>query len=116
MTTAREGTRHLGGDVAVHGSRAAGTAGPDSDIDFAVRVDPSRFDDLVAERFGRPNPGSSKERTMQHAIGTGKIQAGEAGLRQLRLKLENDLNMDVDISVIRRGGPFDSPPFLPEQP
>ena len=53
---------------------------------------------------------------MQHAIRTGKIQAGEAGLRQLRLKLENDLNMDVDISVIRRDGPFDTPPFLPEQP
>ena len=31
-----------------------------------------------------PNSGTSKERTMLHAIEIGKIQAGEAGLRGLR--------------------------------
>lgn len=112
MATAREGTRHIGGDVAVHGSRAAGTAGPNSDIDFAVRVDESRFDELISERFGRPNPGSAKERTMQRAIETGKIQAGELGLSPLRRELKAQLKMKVDLSAIRRGGPFDNPPFI----
>ncbi len=49
---------------------------------------------------------------MQHAIKTGKIQSGEAGLRSLRRELESFLNLPVDISVIRIGGPFDQGPFL----
>jgi RHS repeat-associated protein len=52
----REGTGHLGDDIVVQGSRASGTARPDSDIDFAIRVDSS--------------------------------------------------------SILRRGGPFDKPPFI----
>jgi hypothetical protein len=50
---------------------------------------------------------------MQHARETGKIQAGEAGLRALRKALEVDLGMEVDISVIRHCGPFDQGPYLP---
>lgn len=108
----RAGTAHLGGDLVVQGSRAAGTAGPGSDIDFAVRVPPERFDQLISERFGEPNPGSAKERTKMWAIETGKIQAGEAGLSRLRRSLEAQLDMDVDLSVIRRDGPFDSVPIV----
>jgi hypothetical protein len=52
---------------------------------------------------------------MQHAIETGKIQSGEAGLRGVRKELEDQLNMPVDISVIREGGPFDQGPFVPLQ-
>lgn len=99
--------------MVVQGSRAAGTAKPTSDIDFAVRVSPEKFDELIKSRFGTPNPGTAKERTMQHAIETGKIQAGEAGLRPLRKELEQLLGMEVDISIIRRGGPFDNPPTIP---
>ncbi|MEU2724643.1 putative T7SS-secreted protein [Streptomyces smyrnaeus] len=108
----RERAGHLGDDIVVQGSRAAGTAKPTSDIDLAIRVSPEKFDQLVSERFGAPNPGSAKERTMNWAIETGKIQSGEAGLRSLRKALEGHLGMDVDISVIRRGGPFDNPPFI----
>ncbi|MFI7285123.1 hypothetical protein ACIBRY_00375 [Streptomyces anulatus] len=43
---------------------------------------------------------------------TGKIQAGEAGLRSLRKALEAQLGMEVDLSIIRRGGPFDNPPYI----
>ena len=43
---------------------------------------------------------------------TGKVQAGEAGFRALRKELEALLGMEVDISVIRIGGPFDMPPFV----
>ncbi|MEU6176090.1 DUF6531 domain-containing protein [Streptantibioticus parmotrematis] len=108
----RAGAGHYGDDIVVQGSRAAGTARPDSDIDFAIRVSPQRFDELIGERFGKPNPDSAKERTMLWAVRTGKIQAGEAGLSGLRRKLEAQLGMDVDLSIIRQGGPFDNPPFI----
>jgi hypothetical protein len=50
---------------------------------------------------------------MLHAIETGKIQSGEAGLRSLRKQLEKLLGLDVDISIIRSGGPFDNGPMIP---
>ena len=50
---------------------------------------------------------------MLHAIETGKIQAGEAGLRGLRKELEKIFGMEVDISIIEIDGPFDNPPFIP---
>ncbi|WP_121231969.1 nucleotidyltransferase domain-containing protein [Saccharothrix variisporea] len=114
-TRLRAGLGVVGEDVVgdyVQGSRAAGTAKPTSDIDFAIRVSPERFDELIALRFGTPNPGSAKERTMLHAIKTGKIHVGEAGLRGLRGSLEAELGMEVDLSVIRVGGPFDNPPYI----
>lgn len=92
---------------------ATGTARAASDLDIAVRVSPDEFSALIKKRFGTPNPGSAKERTMLHAIETGKIQAGEAGLSGLRRKIQEILGMDVDLSVILRGGPFDNGPTLP---
>ncbi|WP_342345088.1 nucleotidyltransferase domain-containing protein [Uruburuella testudinis] len=99
-------------DILVQGSRAAGTAKITSDIDIAVRVSPTQFQKLVKEYFGSPNVGSAKERTMLHAIKTGKIQSGEARLSPLRKELERDLNMPVDISIIQKGGAFDKPPYI----
>ncbi len=110
---ARDGAGHYSDDIAVHGSRAAGTARPTSDLDVAVRVPPDQFDDIVAQRFRTPNPGSAKERTMLHAMQSGKIQAGEAGLRGTRRAMERALGMEVDLSVIRIGGPFDNGPYIP---
>jgi hypothetical protein len=49
---------------------------------------------------------------MQHAIETGKIQAGEAKMDKLRMQLENLLDIDVDISIIKTGGPFDNLPTM----
>ncbi|MEH2929271.1 hypothetical protein VSQ48_05010 [Candidatus Ventrimonas sp. KK005] len=49
---------------------------------------------------------------MLHAIEIGKIQAGEARLRDLRKKLEKIFRMEVDISIIEIGGSFDNPPFI----
>ncbi|WP_030395652.1 nucleotidyltransferase domain-containing protein [Kitasatospora purpeofusca] len=100
------------GDLVVQGSRAAGTARPDSDIDFAIRVSSERFDQLIGDCFGTPNPGSAKEKTRNRAVESGKIQAGEAGMRGLRKLLARTLGMKVDLSVIRIGGPFDNPPFI----
>ena len=50
---------------------------------------------------------------MLHAIETGKIQAGEAKLSGLRKLLQEIFGMDVDVSIIREGGMFDNPPFIP---
>lgn len=111
--TVRREAGQISSDIRVQGSRAAGTARPDSDIDIAIRVPKEQFNELVEENFGKPNQGSAKERTMQRAIETGKIQAGEAGLRPLRKTLQSQLGMDVDISVVRIGGPFDNGTMIP---
>lgn len=110
--TVRKKSDEIGGEPAVHGSRVSGTHRPDSDVDFAIRVDPKKFDEKIDERFGTPNPGSAKERTMQHAQETGKIQAGEAGMRQTRRQLAEELGMPVDISIIKKGGQFDNGPYI----
>ncbi len=100
-------------DVAVHGSRASGTATSRSDLDIAIRVTSERFEEILVQRFGTPKAGSAKEKTLLHARRTGKIQSGEAGLRSLRKALETDLGIAVDISIIRQGGPFDQGPYIP---
>ena len=111
-TRIRAQAGHYGDDVIVQGSRAGHSARPGSDVDFGIRVDPVDFDHIITKRFGAPNPNSSKERTMLHAIATGKIHAGEAGMHGLRVQLRRDLRMRVDLSVIRRGGPYDTEPWL----
>jgi len=109
----RSAVGHYSSDIQVQGSRVSGTARPDSDIDIAIRLSAERFEEILQQRFGVPNPGSAKERTMQHARAKGKIQAGEAGLRSLRTALEIELGLQVDISLICIGGEFDTPPYLP---
>lgn len=109
----RQNVSHISDDIRVHGSRAAGTARLDSDLDIAIRVSSSKFDNLIKAFFKSPNPGSAAERTMLHAVRNGKISAGEAGLRPLRRKLIEELGMKVDISVVREGGPFDAGPWIP---
>jgi hypothetical protein len=108
----RQNVGNISDDIVVQGSRAGVTAKATSDIDYAIRVSPEKFDDLIKQRFGTPNPGSAKERTMLHAIETGKIQAGEAGLRGLRIQLQETLGIDVDISIIKSGGSFDNGPMI----
>ena len=113
-STVRAGTAHIGSDdIVVQGSRAAFTARADSDIDLAIRVSSERFEELITERFGSPNPSSAKFRTMEHAIATGKIQAGELGLHGFRNTLESQLGIPVDLSAVRIGGPFDNGEMIP---
>ncbi len=109
----RDKVGNISDDIVVQGSRASGTAKATSDIDIALRVSSDKFDELINQYFKTPNPGSAKERTMLHAIQTGKIQSGEAKLKALRLQLQDIFGMDVDISVIKIGGSFDNPPFIP---
>ena len=109
----RDTVRDISDDIIVQGSRAAGTARADSDIDFAIRVSQEQFDNLIKQYFKTPNPGSAAERTRLKAIQTGKIQAGEAKLHRLSLQLKNLLGMDVHISIILKGGTFDNGATLP---
>jgi len=109
----RGGAGKFGDDIVVQGSRAKGTARATSDIDIGIRVAGDKFDDIIKSRFGTPNAGSAKERTMLHAIKTGKIQRGELGLSKLGKQVESEIGMKVDLSVIRKGGAFDNGPFIP---
>ncbi|WP_145182571.1 hypothetical protein [Gimesia chilikensis] len=110
-----------GDDIICHGGRAKGKL---TDFDFAVRVSPEEFEKLIRKRFGNPNPGSAKFRTMEEAIRQGRIHAGEAGLRGLRNKLikilgdyvDPGVDKKIDISIIRRGFKFDKGPRVPILP
>ncbi|MBC6454437.1 MAG: nucleotidyltransferase domain-containing protein [Hormoscilla sp. SP5CHS1] len=112
----RQGVSHLGNDMRVHGSRADGSARPDSDIDIAIRVTPERFNEIINDpelsSLANPNTGSSLENTKLHAIAVGKITAGRVWLRPLRRELARELKMKVDLSVIRIGGEFDRGPWI----
>jgi RHS repeat-associated protein len=99
---------HLSNDIVVQGSRAKGTARVDSDFDIAIKLDSDKFAKFLGEKFKNVNVGSAKEKTFIHAFQTGKIQAGEAGLSSLRKELEKIVGKPVDISVIKKGGPFDN--------
>ena len=103
----KEKVGHLSDDIVVQGSRAKGTAKTTSDIDFAIRVSPEKLDELIKDSFSKvkpPNSGFAKEKTMMHAIETGKIQSGEAKLGKFREQLQQELGKDVDISIIKMGG------------
>jgi len=103
-----------GTDIRIHGSRAAGAATKNSDIDIAIRVPKERFEQILKESFKNINPGSSKERTMKYAIKNGIIQRGEVKLSNLGKQLENKFGFsDVDISIILKGGEFDKGPWIP---
>lgn len=109
----RQAARGYGNDIGVHGSRANHTAETGSDLDIAIRVDAATFARIHQQRFGQPNPGSAKARTRQHALATGKIQAGELGLRSLRREVSDQVGIEIDIAVVRIGSPFDRGPWIP---
>jgi hypothetical protein len=111
----RTAAGRYGNDIRIQGSRAAGAAVPGtSDMDIAIRVSPQRFEEIIRDQFGTPNPGSSREATMLHAIESGKIQRGELRLSSLGRQLSVDTAIEkVDISVIEVGGTFDKGPWIP---
>jgi len=109
---------HISTDIYVHGSRAKGT-GPISDIDFAIRVTPGKFEELLDICFGKPNYPSAKWKTWYHALNGGKIRSsdmtlhkGGINLSHFRTELERILGFDVDISIIKQGGSFDRGPLI----
>ena len=85
--------RGLGDDIYVQSSRSGGTAGPNSDIDIAIRVSPERFREIINDpalsRLSSPNPGSALDRTSTESLVEGRIQTGEARLGNLRDSLEH---------------------------
>jgi RHS repeat-associated protein len=105
------GTEHIGGDLGVQGSRAGYTAGPHSDIDFAVRLDQESFAQFVEERFGTPTAAGDIE-SKALALERGRVFAGEAGLSPLRRSIQAELGIETDLSVIAEGGLFDNGPWI----
>lgn len=73
-----------------------------------------KFDEIIKEAFKnvKIGSGSSAERTMLHAIKTGKIQRGEIKLSNLGDELKAKFGFKVDISVIKEGGVFDQGPWI----
>jgi len=107
---------HYGTDIRIHGSRAVGDAKATSDIDVAIRVSPEKFNQIIKQVFKDVKPGSrsAAEKTMLHAIETGKIHRRQLGLRTLGKDIQKEFGFpDVDISVIRKGGAFDQGPWIP---
>jgi Zn-finger nucleic acid-binding protein len=114
---------------------ALGAWNPDRDVDLSVDeqtawvldqtsavpqsrrqwVDVAEFNRLMEGSFGNPspNPGSARERTMDHAEAVGKIASRHARLGALRSELADLLGLKVDMSIVRRGGSFDQGPCLP---
>ena len=104
----------LGGDVVVQGSRAGRTARPGSDLDLGIRVSPEKFESFLnnESKLKSPNPGSSAAKTREYSVENGIIQRGEARLSPTGKALEQKLNMEVDLSVVRKGGNFDRGPTM----
>lgn len=72
-------------------------------------MSPRKFDDFLNNdsKLKSPNPASDKAETRACAEKNGIIQRGEARLSSTGKPLEKQLNMEVDLSVVRRGGNFD---------
>lgn len=109
----KQSVGEISNDIVVQGSRASGTAKATSDIDIAIKVGAERFDELITKAFGNPNAGSARWRTMEHAIKTGEITTGDAGLRGVEKNLQELLDMKVDLSIIKKGGAFDNGAQIP---
>ncbi|WP_308409670.1 RHS repeat-associated core domain-containing protein [Streptomyces sp. A3M-1-3] len=117
VAAAVRGGLKIDANVAVQGSRVTGNVTGGSDIDIAVRVSPEIFHELIGKRWSNPRPGSSNARTMEHAIKTGKITAGDArpklgGMRDEISRVLGNTVDHVDVSIIKIGGQFDNGPFI----
>lgn len=100
-------------DIRIQGSAVINKT--PGDIDVGVMVSSEKFAEIIKQSFKSPTPGSSKEKTMLHALSEGKITAGNCRpkLSSLRRELQALLNgKKVDISIILRGGNFDVRPTM----
>ncbi len=106
----------LGDDLIIQGSRIdrgksvrefPDLDGKPSDLDFAVRVDRATFNRIAEDLLARRNPGSSAERTILYSLESGKINAKQAGLRQVRNEVRDLYGFEIDFSIVLEGGPFD---------
>lgn len=102
--------RHgIKGEVIIQGSslRKAGAA----DIDIDIRVTGEELERIVKAKFGNANPGSAKEKTMIHALESGKIKLSQAGHKQARNEIA-ELGVEFDISFVSKDGAFALEPSM----
>ena len=114
----KQNLSYFGSDSRIQGSRASGTATPDSDLDIAIRVDEARFNEILNDPnlcyYGKAKLNNSDQRGKETAIKNGIIFRGEIYQRPLGVQLEQDLNIKpVQISVIRIGSSRDTGPWIP---
>jgi hypothetical protein len=114
----KQNLSYLGNDIRIQGSRASGTANPDSDLDIAIRVDETRFNEILNDPnlcyFGKAKLNNSDQKGKQKCIDNGIIFRGEIYQSDFGKALQTDLNIDkVQISVIKIGGPRDTGPWIP---
>jgi len=112
----RELAGHLGDDIRVGGSRAAGASDLGSDLDLTVMVSPSRFDEIVANNLRVPNPGSNAERRFYQGLDSGKLEARYLDIDGLG-NAKNSLGSlsglrKVSIAVVREGSKYDNGPWI----
>lgn len=103
---------HYGDDVIVQGCRAEYRAEGICDIDIGLRVSPEEFTRIHRERFVGKVPTRPEKDAMVNSAKNGIVHTNRAGMKSLWEDLEEALGMDVDISVIRRGGAFDQEPWI----
>jgi len=105
------------GNLVVQGSRASGRAiEPGTDLDLALRVEPTEFDRILNEqsKMAKPTPGSANDRSRIRSIEHGRIFAREANLASVRNKIKEIFpGMTVQLSVIKIGGRFDNGAQIP---
>lgn len=73
MIKSEVGSRGLGDDIFVMGSRAGGWAKAISDLDIGIRISAKEFDKLIAKSF--PNAKNTRVDTMPRSIRDDRIQA-----------------------------------------
>ncbi|MDQ3367188.1 MAG: DUF4157 domain-containing protein [Myxococcota bacterium] len=102
------------------------------DIDIAIMVKPDDFNKLIEQSFPKEvakvrargvdpftmtaaNATSSAEKTLAHAVTTGKITRDKVKpkLSDVRRATATAVGKDIDLSVIKKGGPFDRGPYFP---
>ena len=108
----RRRAAHYGDDVVVQGSRAGYSVRPGSDIDIGMRVSPERFEQVIRARYSDVHEGPALDKFVAERMEHGIIHSRRAGLHPVVREIQRTVGCRVDLSVIRRGGPFDTEPWL----
>ena len=104
------------GELVVQGSRARGAARASSDIDVALRIDENTFFELAQQALARARPGTRLRETMLRRVRRGQLSSFDLGQEFQALRrefLDSTSHVPVQFSVIKRGGSFDTGPFIP---
>ena len=104
------------GELAVHGSRAKGTARLDSDIDIILRVDEKTFEEFTNNRINSAYPGTKLSTDLIKAKNKGKFSIfaiSKTFGKNLYSTMNGKYPVDsIDFSLILEKSEFDNGPFI----